>query len=354
MIYNIKNTNQKNTLMNSKNSFSTLVTSFFLVQGFLSHGMEIHNNLVTSNVHPLITLPHDMMEEIANHMCCAIKEPYSYSRPLMGEVGDTITNSIITNIHDLLSLSATCKELNKKFTLKEIGKCIKHNVDTLLVTSNSSQEYKESYLHWRVMYEYAQYTGELSYNMSRGFIGKKMHDVSYCRNTPSLVLTALIHAGANISQAGGLKAGMYRYGLSNNGNGNKEVTYICNPDVMKLFIKMGQDINETDRFGRTLLYIMSEINCYAMVKSLIELGADINKTNHSEETPLYVASEKNNIAVLKLLIQAGADMQQTNNNGYRPLDIANKNCHAEVVELLTKYSKGGYHKFCVIGIVEYQ
>ena len=87
-----------------------------------------------------------------------------------------------------------------------------------------------------------------------------------------------------------------------------------NPDIVKLLIAKGADVNATNQDVWTPLHTAAQYGHPEMVKLLIEAGADVNaeggwdSVNCRREgfTPLFYAESQRHLEVAKLLIQSGA------------------------------------------------
>ena len=87
------------------------------------------------------------------------------------------------------------------------------------------------------------------------------------------------------------------------------------PEVFKILIKAGADVNARYKDDRTLLhYPHTPIE---NVKLLIHAGADVNARDRFGQTPLFY--QKFQPEVVKLLIHAGADVNARYKNGQTPL-----------------------------------
>ena len=76
----------------------------------------------------------------------------------------------------------------------------------------------------------------------------------------------------------------------------------------------GADVNARDRFGRTPLHVIRDIE---MAKMLIDAGADVNARDRYGRTPLH---DVRDAEMAKMLIGAGADVNATDCFGFTPLD----------------------------------
>ncbi len=105
-----------------------------------------------------------------------------------------------------------------------------------------------------------------------------------------------------------------------------------NPEIMEMFIDKGFDVNAKDNQGYTAL-IMTTINSCSpkIIKMLIDAGADVNEKNEFGDTALISAAWKANPEAIKLLIDAGADVNAKNKEGETALMAK---CSPDVAKLL--------------------
>lgn len=74
-------------------------------------------------------------------------------------------------------------------------------------------------------------------------------------------------------------------------------------------------LNEGDSLNRTLLYLAARNGYYDIVKYLIKIGVDLNKTQKNGSTPLHGAAFYGNKSIVKLLIENGCNPYIKNNYG---------------------------------------
>ena len=90
-------------------------------------------------------------------------------------------------------------------------------------------------------------------------------------------------------------------------------------------------INETDRDGRTPLFVASREGQAAVVELLLARGADIDKAREDGWTPLHFACRLNSIECAELLLANNASVDQTEEDGMTPLHVA---CFHNSVEIV--------------------
>ncbi len=111
------------------------------------------------------------------------------------------------------------------------------------------------------------------------------------------------------------------------------------PEMVKVLITHGADLNSLDDLGRTPLHVAVAYHSTEIVKLLIDAGADINRREEFQggRTSLYYAIDRENLENVKLLIAAGADVNQyVNTSCYAetPLCMAIKRNCPEIVTVL--------------------
>jgi ankyrin repeat protein len=118
------------------------------------------------------------------------------------------------------------------------------------------------------------------------------------------------------------------------------IIYKSNIEIVKLLIEKGANINEIDSFGNSLLYnAIIENSNIEIIDLLIEKGADINeKDKKYKNSLLYNAIKHNsNIEIVKLLIKKGANIKEKDRYGNSLLYNAIKHkSNIEIVKLLIK------------------
>lgn len=72
-------------------------------------------------------------------------------------------------------------------------------------------------------------------------------------------------------------------------------------------------------------------------RACIRAGVDINDTNEFHQSPLYIASWSNNFNVVKLLLEWGADPNLTANGNLSVLNVAQAHGYRDIVEILEQY-----------------
>ena len=95
----------------------------------------------------------------------------------------------------------------------------------------------------------------------------------------------------------------------------------------KIFSWTWCNIDETNIYGETSLFLACKNRNEAVIKCLVELGANIDKTNIYGETPLFVTCKSGTIAIIKCLVELGADINKINEDGITPflvLHLKNK------------------------------
>jgi len=113
--------------------------------------------------------------------------------------------------------------------------------------------------------------------------------------------------------------------------------YNDDPEVTKLLLDAGANINHTFLYGRTVLMVAAQNNNPEVIKILIDVGADVNITNIGNSTALMFAAYHNkNVEVTKMLIDAGADINAKTSGDYTALSYARNGRNPEVAKLLEK------------------
>ena len=78
-------------------------------------------------------------------------------------------------------------------------------------------------------------------------------------------------------------------------------------DQVKSCLDRGEDIEKSDRHGKTALHIAVMVEKPEVVRYLLERGANVNCQDDEGRTPLHIAAILKNTGLVNLLIGQGAD-----------------------------------------------
>ena len=116
------------------------------------------------------------------------------------------------------------------------------------------------------------------------------------------------------------------------------VTQSPYPEVIKILVSLGANINERDyKYGYTpLMYAVGNNINPEIIKTLIELGADINEVYDHGHTPLMQAAEENeNPEIIKILVKLGARVNERDVFDNTPLmHAAEGNENPNIIKML--------------------
>lgn len=107
-------------------------------------------------------------------------------------------------------------------------------------------------------------------------------------------------------------------------------------DIVQMLLEFNCDINETDRFGRTALFVACLFGKNEVVNILLERNADCLLCDKIGQSPLLVASRERYDEIVKTLLNHGADVYQCDNNGNSPLLVASSVSQLSTSQLLSR------------------
>eukprot|EP00981_Chlorochromonas_danica_P003166 scaffold633_cov288-Ochromonas_danica.AAC.1 len=98
------------------------------------------------------------------------------------------------------------------------------------------------------------------------------------------------------------------------------------------------DVNQTDKNGRTPIFVASEVGRVDVVRVLLaDNRVDVNQTDKNGRTPIYVASQRGNVEVVSVLLLAAnrrVDVNKPSQNGWTPIHVASEVGRVDVVRVL--------------------
>jgi len=113
-------------------------------------------------------------------------------------------------------------------------------------------------------------------------------------------------------------------------------------EAIEVLLEYGVDINEIDEDGLSAIDIAIKFKREDVVKLCIKKGMNINNTNRkSGINPLILASCFNNISMVELLLENGADINSKDKYGMSAKDYAKKLGQKKMLDFLDK--KGAIH-----------
>ena len=108
-------------------------------------------------------------------------------------------------------------------------------------------------------------------------------------------------------------------------------------EVLKVLLDCGGDVNKTNNYGRTPLFVVSMGGHVAAIKLLLGRGADISMAEDVGETsPVYIASARGEAEAAHVLLKAGANARVADSDGDTALHAAAKFGHLDVVRVLAE------------------
>ncbi|XP_052077130.1 ankyrin-1-like [Mytilus californianus] len=107
-------------------------------------------------------------------------------------------------------------------------------------------------------------------------------------------------------------------------------------EIVNMLLEMECDINETDKFGRTVLFVSSYLNKTDVAKTLIESGAMHDMCNEKGQCALFIASRQGHYDIVKALLQKKASTEHCDLDGHSSLIEASRCGHKDIVEALLK------------------
>lgn len=104
------------------------------------------------------------------------------------------------------------------------------------------------------------------------------------------------------------------------------------PEITKLLIKSGADVNSYNQFGCTPLHYAASNGDVDVLKLLIENGSDVNAENIRQANPLFDAVSYGKLEAVKVLAEKGSDINNKTTNEGCPVWISSSSplyeaCH---------------------------
>lgn len=113
-----------------------------------------------------------------------------------------------------------------------------------------------------------------------------------------------------------------------------------NPEIIEVLVKAGAEVNAKDDNGKTPLMCAAQYNRNPeVITALLKVGADVNKKTASGTTALMLAvgsMGNRNPGVIAVLAKAGADVNAKDANGKSVLEYGRENTNPEFVAELIK------------------
>jgi hypothetical protein len=109
--------------------------------------------------------------------------------------------------------------------------------------------------------------------------------------------------------------------------------YKNHPEILRMLLDAGADLNVQDGDGRTALYMCAIIYNPEIAEMLLDAEADVNIQDNDGSTALHVSAYWNHSRIAKMLIDAGADMNMRNNDGKLPYELARTQELKELLKL---------------------
>ncbi|MDC7235830.1 MAG: ankyrin repeat domain-containing protein [Spirochaetales bacterium] len=108
------------------------------------------------------------------------------------------------------------------------------------------------------------------------------------------------------------------------------------PDIVRVLIDRGADINRMSLTGSTVLHEAVKTGSVQITGILLRAGADVNKTDNNGNTALHEIVYWNSLNLAELLIDSGADLNRKNLLGRSPFYEAVINGDFEMCSYLIK------------------
>lgn len=102
----------------------------------------------------------------------------------------------------------------------------------------------------------------------------------------------------------------------------------------ELVKSLKQDVNKTDKWGRTALIVAAKYGFVEMIECLQELGADIHAKSNMGRTPMHFAAMKNHVKAIKCLKDLGAYLDAKDNRDMTPIHLAVEDGFIETIKCL--------------------
>ncbi|HLF17401.1 MAG TPA: ankyrin repeat domain-containing protein [Candidatus Omnitrophota bacterium] len=108
--------------------------------------------------------------------------------------------------------------------------------------------------------------------------------------------------------------------------------------LIEELINAGEDVNERNEDGKSVLYLAVEIGSTDIAALLLNVPSlDVHAADKQGLSPLHLAGENGDLAMVKLLLKHGADADRLDKNGQTAADHARFENHTEVYDYLKRY-----------------
>jgi ankyrin repeat protein len=105
-------------------------------------------------------------------------------------------------------------------------------------------------------------------------------------------------------------------------------------EIVLDFLKLGIDVNKTDKNGYTPLMYAIDRNLTGVARGLLKAGADINRVDRYGQTPLIQAANVGRPDMISLLLEAGADTEIVSLAGDTAMSVAQRKNRNVIISLL--------------------
>jgi ankyrin repeat protein len=105
-------------------------------------------------------------------------------------------------------------------------------------------------------------------------------------------------------------------------------------EIAQEFLKLGIDIDRTDKNGYTPLRYAVDRNLTAVARELLKAGADVNRIDRHGQTPLMFAVTVGRPDMISLLLESGADTGIASPEGDTAMSLAQRRNRNVIISLL--------------------